>query len=84
VEEFLKELQTLKDLDYKKARQYLHIVTKCSSGNAVSPLKDIYILNAEKQNHPEECHDPDTSCGSPFITLQHLSVHYRDARKVYR
>ena len=81
---FHDEVNKMKDLTFKNARDYIHNLTACSKGVAASPLKDIYILNAERRNHPESCHDKSTSCGSPFVILQRLSVHYQDARNIYR
>ena len=82
--QFTDELRKLVDMDYRKAREYVHEVAKCAQGLAVSPLKDMYVLTAGKRNHPEQCHDPKTTCGSFLVTLQQLSVHYRDARRVHR
>ena len=68
---------------YKKFRDFIHNITKCSSGrNVITPLKNMYVMVEDKKNHPAECHDPQTTCGSPYVMVQDLAVHYENARKV--
>eukprot|EP00116_Pleurobrachia_bachei_P000093 sb/3460355/ len=77
---FKEFLHKCSELDCRDAREFIQKVYVCDTF-VKTPDEDIYMLPVEKRNHPIDCHEDKVECGSTYVVLQDLAVHYRTARK---
>ena len=81
---FYRLLNTCKSLDVRNGRKFIQDLNEC--GNLGDPALKIYKLINDKRNHPEECYmsGDANKCESLMVELRRLSVHYQNARSIYR
>ena len=82
VNRFKDYLARCRNLDVRNCRKFVQASNKCGNfkGN------EMYSLKVGHRNHPESClrSEAKNKCSSDLVLLRKLSVHYKNARTLYK
>ena len=79
---FKEFLTRCKNVEVRNSRKFVQESNKCGNVEA----NEIYGLIVEQRNHPESClrKEAKNKCSSDLVLLRKLSVHYSNARTIYK